>query len=462
MLVQNVLIFGIGGVGFHLAKRLAHEGYSVTIVEHNPELVRYANENLDAITIEGNALDVASWKKAQVDRIDLVIATTFDDSVNMIVSLIAERFGVRLKVVRARSLDFGEDGELLRAEDLKIDLMVHPEELVAQEIAQLIKRSAGNDVVELGGGQMQVLAIRVNDSSPLVQRTLAETSEIYNEFLFRIVAIARGITTIIPNGQTTPLPMDQVFILARSQDLPKLMKLMGVRQRSIQHVMILGGGRVGCRIAQLLEKTVNIKLVERDAKRAEELAYSLKQTKVLHGDGTDANVLALAGVLDTETFIATTGDNETNIISCLLAKHLINKQHIDPDGTEGKTIALVNKEDYLVLASTIGLDIALNAKISAANEILKFIRRSELLAVAHLHGVDAEVVEVVAGHDSPITKKPLYKLQSLLEHGSILIGGVFRENQWEVAVGTTQICNGERVIVVCTSLNLKKIRKLFR
>lgn len=461
MQVQNVLIFGIGGVGLHLAKRLSHEGYSVTIVESKPEQVRYANENLEAITIEGSAMDLEPWQKVQVEKIDLVIATTDDDAVNMLIAMIANRFDIRLKVVRARSLNFGEEGALLKANDLKIDLMVNPEELVAQEIVRLIQRSAANDIVELGDGQMQVLAIRLQAHSPLANKTLSEISAIYNEFAFRIVAIARGITTLIPGGQTTPLPFDQVFILARSQDMPKLMKLMGVQQRSIQHVMILGGGRIGRRIAQLLEKNVRIKLVEKDEKRAEELAFSLKHTKVLYGDGTDANVLALAGVLDTDTFIATTEDNETNIISCLLAKHLINKQHIDPQGSQGKTIALVNKEDYLVLASTIGLDIALNAKISAANEILKFIRRSELLAVAHLHGVDAEVVELVAGHDSPITRKPLHKLQSLLDHGAILIGGFFRDNQWQIAVGNTQIRNGERVIVVCASLNLKKIRKIF-
>jgi len=434
---------------------------SATIIESNPDLVRHARENLECITIEGNILDASIWRKAQVEKIDLMIASTDDDAVNMLVALIADRHGIRLKIVRARSLDFGEDGALLKAEDLKIDLMVHPEELVAQEIARLVQRTAANDVVDLCNGEMKVLATRVQESSPLANKFVAEISEIYNEFPFRIVAIARGITTIIPGGQHTILPLDQIFVLASKKDLPKLMDLMGVQQRSIQHLMILGGGLVGYRIAQLLEKTVQIKLIEQDEKRAEDLAFALKHTKVLHGDGTDANVLALAGILDMETFIATTGDNETNIISCLLAKHLINKQHRDPQGSRGKTIALVNKEDYLVLASTIGLDIALNAKISAANEILKFIRRSELLAVDHLHGVDAEVVELVAGHKSPITKKPLKKLKSLLENGSILIVGVFRDGHWQVAIGDTQIQNGEHVMVVCTSQNLKKIRKLF-
>ncbi len=462
MSIQNILILGIGGVGLHVAKRLTHEGHSVTIIEPNPELVRYAKENLDARTIEGNAMQVSYWKVAQAEKMDLMIATTDNDAVNMLTALIADRFGISRKIVRARTLDFGNEDSILTAEDLKIDLMVNPEESVAQEIARLILRAAANDVLDLADGQMKVLATRIHETSPLINKTLSEISQRYNAFPFRVVAIARGITTIIPRGQDIISHRDQIFILARTQDLTSLMDLMGIQQRSIQRIMILGGGLIGYRIAQLLEKTVQIKLIEDSAKQAAELASTLKYTQVLHGDGTDANVLALAGVLDTETFIATTEDNETNIISCLLAKHLMNRKNRSPQqGATGKTIALVDKEDYLVLASTIGLDIALNAKISAANEILKFIRRHELLSVAHLHGVDAEVVELVAGSHSSITRKPLYKLSSSLENSGILIGGIFREGKWEIAVGETHIQSGERVIVICNSLSLKEVRKLF-
>jgi len=461
MFVKNVLILGIGGIGYHIAKRLTHEGYSVICVETNQELVRYANENLDCTTFEGSALDATMWRKIKDEKIDLIIAATDDDAVNMIAAQVAEKLGIRLKIARTRSIDFGGEGCLLTSEELSIDLVVHPEELVAQEIADLIHRASGNDVIDIADNQMKVLGIRVKDGSSLVKKRISEIAEIYNSVLFRIVAIGRGITTIIPGGQNKILVGDQVFILAANADIPQVMKIFGVTQNSIHRIMILGGGTIGYRIAQLLEKKVQIKIIESNEKRAEELASALRGTTVLHGDGTDANVLAMAGILDMDTFIATTGDNETNIISCLLAKHLINRQNVDPNANPGKTIAIVDKEDYLVLASTIGLDVALNAKISAANEILKFIRRSELLSVAHLHGVDVEVVELVAGHNSPITKKPLFKQKSILENGSILVGGFYRDNCWHVAEGKTQISNGERVIVVCTSLNLKKIRKLF-
>ena len=152
-----------------------------------------------------------------------------------------------------------------------------------------------------------------------------------------------------------------------------LMDMMKKEHKKIESLMIIGGGLVGRRVAQFFEKEVEIILIENNSERAEELASDLKNTHEIQGDGTDANILVMAGLDTTESFIATTGDNETNIVSCLLAKHLMNRNNRDPQGGYGKTIALVNKEDYLVLASTIGLDIALNTKISAANEILKFL-----------------------------------------------------------------------------------------
>jgi trk system potassium uptake protein TrkA len=224
--------------------------------------------------------------------------------------------------------------------------------------------------------------------------------------------------------------------------------------------MILGGGLVGCRVAELMGKDIKVKIVEKDEARAAELCHRLNHTEVLHGDGSDAEALDLAGLTDMDTFITATGENETNIMSCMLAKHLMTTVNGGTRGKERKTISLVNKEEYLVLAATSGSDIALNKKVLAANEILKFIRRGELLSVAHLHGFDAEVVEILAAPDSPITRIPLSKIDPSF-HGKILIGGVYRDEQWKIAVGDTRILPDERVIVVCKSLHLKDVHKLF-
>jgi len=455
----NILILGLGGVGLYLAKRLAHEGYAITAIESDGDLIRQADGSLDVRLIQGNAMSIQCWREARAEKIDYLIAVTDNDAVNMMASLIADRFGIQRKIARVRSLEFGEEGSILNTNDLKIDLLIHPEELAAQEIVRLIKLRAGNDIIDVAEGQIQVMATRIHEASPLAYRSLIEISQAHRDFPFRVVAVARGITTIIPGGDYELLPQDQAFFMAGNENLPKLMEMTGVQQQKRHRVMILGGGLVGRRLAELLGKSFDVRLIEKDEKYAQELSFALENAEVLHGDGSDTNVLLSAGLLDMDTFITATGENETNIMSCVLAKHIMNT-HNNSQTKQRKCIALVNKEDYLVLAATMGSDIALNKKILAGNEILKFIRRGELISVAHLHGFEAEVVELVAAPDSPITRKPLSKLDTSF-YGKIMIGAIYRDGAWQVAVGDTHILSDERVIVVCISTHLKDVQKLF-
>jgi trk system potassium uptake protein TrkA len=457
---ENILILGLGGVGYYLAKRLVHEEYSVTIIEPNAELIQYADGNIDARLIRGTAMSIDNWREADAGNMDYLIAVTDNDALNILACQIGDRFGIKRKIARVRSIDFGYPDSILNADDLKIDLIIHPEEMAAQEIVRMINLRAGNEIMDIAGGELQVLAARVRESSPLAHKHLMDISRAHHHFPFRVVAVARGITTFIPGGGFEVLPQDQIFIMADSRDIPKVMDLTGVKQDHRLRVMILGGGLVGARVAELLGKTVRVKLIEQDEKRAEELSQKLKHAEVLEGDGGDLDALKLAGLLDMDTFITATGDNETNIMSCLLAKHLMTTQNSDSGHRERKTIALVNNEDYLVLAATIGSDIALNKKVLAGNEIMKFIRRGEILSLAHLHGFDAEVVELVAAPDSPITRKPLSKLDPEYR-GKILIGAVHRDGLWKIGVGDTHIHGDDRVIVICTSKHLKDVQKLF-
>jgi trk system potassium uptake protein TrkA len=457
---ENILILGLGGMGFYLAKRLQHEGYSVTAIEPDSKLVNYADGNLDARFITGSALSIERWREANAEEMDYMIAVTNKDALNMMGARIADRFGIPQKICRLRNQEFGKEDSLLTAEDLMVDLFISPEELVSKEIVRLIKRTAGNEIIDVAMGQVQVMATRISDKSPLANKNLIEIAQTHDEFPFRVVAIARGISTIIPGGKDRILPHDQVLIMARRDDLQRLMELTGVKLQRRYRVMILGGGMVGSRVAELLGKTMRVKLIERDEQRAEDLSAKLEDTEVLLGDGSDKEVLLAAGLLEMDTFIAATGENETNIMSCLLAKHLMNEQDKEHETTHRKTISLVTKEDYQVLATTSGSDIALNKKMLAANEILTFIRRSELLSVSHLHGFGADVVDLIAPPGSPITRKPLAQLHSNIA-GKIIIGSVFRDGEWVAAVGDTHIQEGERVIVICGSQYFKDLRELF-
>lgn len=459
---EKILILGLGGVGYYLAKRLLYEEYAITVIESDSGRLRFADNTIDARLIQGNAMDISCWQDADAAAMDCLIAVTNNDAVNMMAAMIADKFGIKRKIARVRSRDFGNENSILTADDLKIDLFTYPEELAAQEIVRLIKLRAANEIIDIAKGQIQLMANRIHDNSPFAHKKLKEIAMEHSEYAFRIVAIARGITTIIPGGENEILPQDQIFIMAGSETLPYLMKLAGVEQQHRQRIMILGGGLIGRRIAELLENSVEVKLIEQDSSRARELIQLLKHTEILHGDGSSSEVLTSAGLPEMDTFITATGENETNILSCLLAKNLMNNEKKNSTSAKkGKTIALVNKEDYLVLASTIGADLALDKKVMAGNEILKFIRRNDLISVVHMHGFDAEVVEIVASPGSPITRKPLAKITSLAE-GSILIGSVHRQGEWRIAVGSTHIRAHERVIVICLSPQLKEVRKLFK
>jgi trk system potassium uptake protein TrkA len=457
---ESILILGLGGVGYYLAKRLIHEEYAVTIIESDQKLINLADGQIDARLIQGNAMSIKCWKEAGADKMDYLIAVTNNDAVNMMASMIGDKFGIKKKIARVRSLEFGYSNSLITAGDLKLDLLIHPEELVAQKIVRVIQINSSNEITDIAQGEMKLLAAGIDESSPLANRTLKEIATTYNDFSFRVVAIARGISTIIPHGGQMILPQDHIIIMTGQKNLPRLMEIAGVRKQHQHKVMLLGGGLVGSRVAELLEKSVDVKLIEKDEERAMELSHNLAHTEVLCGDGSDADVLTMAGLHNIDTLVSTTGENETNIMTSLLAKHLRKKMNPNGSGADCKTIALVTKEDYLVLAATIGSDIAMNKKIMAGNEILKFIRRSEFLSVAHLQGFDAEVVELVAAPRSSITKRPLSKLDSFF-HDKLIIGAIFRDSGWQVAVGDTHIQPGEPVIAICTSPHLKDVRKLF-
>lgn len=452
------MILGLGGIGLYLAKRLVHEGYALTVIEPDANLVCKADENLDARLIIGSAMSIKNWKEANADAMDFMIAVTDNDAVNMLSASIADRFGIEQKIARVRSREYGHKDSFLSAEDLKIDMFIHPEELVAQEIFRLIKRTAGDEIIDIALGKMQAMGTRIDEDSPFVGKNLIDIARSFSDISFRVVAIARGIETIIPTGKSEILLNDQILIMAGTEELPRLMEITGVDRKRRLRVMIVGGGLVGSRVAELLGGTVRVKLLEKNEKRAEELASLLPETEVLLGDGSDKDVLQAAGIKDTDTFIAATGENEANIMSCMLVKHLAASHENKKNQT--KTISLVNKEEYVVLASTSGSDIAINKKIIAGNEIFTFIRRSEMLSVSHMHGFDVEVVDLIAAPKSIITRKILAKLDAELAN-HIIVGSVFRDGVWETAVGETQINTGDRVIVICDSLYLKDVRELF-
>lgn len=455
---ENILVLGLGSMGQYLARRLSHDGHQVTVIEADRERLNQADSELDARLIFGDAMRFECWEEAEAASMDHLIAATDDDAVNLVAALIAERYGIKRTIVRSRAIEVWREGAVLSAEQLNIDLVIRPEELAAQEIARLLKMQAGNVLVDVGDGELQVLATTIGEHSPVAQMLVKDLSQHFEHLAFRIGCVVRDIETIVPHGDFELLPGDRIYIVARAAHISGVMTLLEVKQDQRHNILIVGGGMIGARVAGLMERSHSVTLLEQDEARAEELSHLLKNTECLHGDGSDRETLLHAGLLKMDTIVAATGDNEANIMTCVLAKHMLQTQGEQRRG-EIKTIAMVTREEYLVLASTMGTDIAANKNVLAANAVLQSIRRGHVLSVAHLHGCEAEVVELLAGAGSRITKKPLHTHKEL--RGRVMIGAVSRGDTWEIAVGSTQIRQGDRVVCVCAQQHLGELQTLF-
>jgi len=291
----------------------------------------------------------------------------------------------RIKVARVRSGEFTRVNPVLRAEDFGIDLIIHPEETTAYEIVLLIRRASATDVLNFADGKLQLIGLRLDPEAPVVHQKLQDIMQKYRHVVFRIVAIHRGVRTILPRGQDKLLPNDQVFVLAYAQDVPEVIRIMGKSEARIRDVMILGGTSVGAKVALLLSEMrgMHIKLIEPDRSRAEKLSEQLPHVLVLYGDPTDVDLLAAEGIGEMDAFIAVTRDEESNLVTCLLAKHLRVK----------KTIAQLSKPAYVPISQAIGLDAAINVKLAVSREILRYLRGRLVESVATIPGLDVEILD---------------------------------------------------------------------
>lgn len=445
---MKIIIVGAGEVGLHLAKLLSQERHDIVVIDRSDERLARVREVLDVMTIAGSGSQLSVLEEAGAREADMVIAVTSTDEVNFTACFLAHRLGTKKKILRVdEPEDFFGRG-VIKPEDLGIDLVISPDSLAAAEIVRLIRRSAATDVLEFADGKIQILGLKLDQQSPLINRKLKDITKEYPDLPFRSVAISRGIRTIIPTGDDEFKRGDQIFVVSKTESVGELLKLSGKESIRFENIMILGGIGIGKHVADRLEGEMSIKLIEQNKDVSLELADKLEKTMIICGEGKDLDLLATEGIVDMDAYIAVTRDEEDNIISCLMAKHLGVK----------KAIAHVEKLDYIPLANTIGIDALVNKKLSAANEILKFIRKGQIVSVATLHGVDAEVIEMVAQKNSTVTKKPVKDLK--FPQGAI-IGCVIQGETVTIPSGSTRINPLDRVVVFTLPTALRDVEKFF-
>jgi trk system potassium uptake protein len=445
---MRIIIAGMGDVGYHLAKQLSMDAHDIIAVDIDQDRLARVGASTDILTIQGSSTSIRILKEAKVSRADLLVAVTSSEVINITTAILGKKLGVKKTIARIGNSEYLDPSSEVNFVDLGVDFMIYPEELAAQEVVNLILRTAATDILEFENGKLSVMGLKLDKDAPVIQKTLSETAHAYPNSDFRIVAIYRNFKTIIPAGNDKFLPNDMVFVITTPDGIETILKLAGKENKKFEDIMILGGGKIGRRVARLLENTMRVKLIESNEDKSFELAEMLSSTLVIHGDGRDIDLLAQEGIIDMDAFIALTKDAEANIISCLMAKHL---------GVT-KAIALVDKVDYVPLTQTIGLDSLINKKLIAANNISRFIRKGEVVAIATLEGIDAEVLEYTAQKGSPVTKKLVKDLHFPKD---AIIGGVIRNDTSFIIVGNSQIKENDKVVVFSLPGAVKKLVKFF-
>mgnify|MGYP005834901823 CR=1 FL=1 len=445
---MKIVIIGAGEVGFYLAKRLSQEKHDLAIIDVDPEKCANVQESLDVSVIQGDASSQTVLKEAGLELADMLIAASGIDEINILACLVASKMGVKKKIARVRNPDYYREYSLLKPNDLGVDLFIHPEEEVIEEITRLLMRAFASEVIEFEKGKILVVGLKADSQSLNLNTPLKEIGNEEQRKNFRIVAILKGEKTIIPTGNDYYSKNDQVFVVTKRESLSQVISITGKADQRLDKVMILGGGKIGRGLAEKLEEKIEVILVESNKEKSVRLASQLKRTAVFQADGTEIDTLAREGLLHMDAFVAVTSDDETNILSCLLAKHL--KIH--------KTIALVNKPTYLPLMPVIGIDSTVNVRISTANAILRFIRRGSILSVATLHGIDAEVFEFEVRNQTKIIGAPLKKLR--LPEGS-LVAAIVRGEEVFVPYGNSTIEFGDKVIVFALPKAISAVEKRF-
>lgn len=449
---MKILIAGAGEVGYELSKVLSEERHDVTVMDERQQCLQRVIENLDVLTVEGNATSPNALVEAGAKEADMMVAVTSVDEVNIIACMMAKRLGVKTAIARVRNDELSREGAPISPSELGIDVLIHPEESAATEIHQLVKRSSASDIVFLAEDKVQLVGIRVEKDAEIIGQSLEELAKKYSGEIYRIVAISRRGTTILPKGSNRIMALDHLFILSKTEGIKTLVAATGHTDVSLRRIMIAGGSNVGRILAKKLaadKQHWEIKLIEPDGEIASALANELRNVLVLHGNPTDPNLLAVEGIQEMDAFISVTEDEESNIISALMAKHLEVK----------KTVALVSKSQYVPLSQTIGIDAIVNVKASASDEIHRNIRQGTMLKVKALQGIEAEIIEVVAGKNCRVLNSPI---QDISFPKGMVIGAILRNDTVEIATGKSVIQQNDRVIIFVQPQAIHKVEEFFQ
>lgn len=444
---MKIIIVGGGEVGYYLAKLLEREFQDITLIDQKKEKLDLAEKNLGIATILGDATSYKVLKKAQVEKADLLISVTEIESTNITITAIAKKLGAKYTIARIENMEYLIDTETLDLRELGIDDLISPESLAAREVKYILKSPALTERFEIEKGKLVFMGLPLDNRAPVINRTVAETSYLNPNKQFMIVAINREGKTILPSGNTEFKKGDHVYFISKEEERPKVLEFAGTKTVSIKKVLVVGGSRTGKYIAHRLSKYYDIKLIEKDHDKSNDLALSLPKVQIVNGNGTEVDILKEEGIENYDALVAVTGNSETNIFSCLMAKELGVK----------KTIAMVENIGLFDYSQKIGVDTLVNKKLAAANFIFRNINKGSVFS--HLYGINAEIMEFTVNKNSKIVGKPIKDIEFPED---AVITGVIRNNKGYITLGNFTLKIEDRVMVFTLPQSVKKVESLFK
>ena len=446
---MRIIVIGAGEVGYHIAERLAHEPHEVVVIERNPEVRHRVETVLGLRAIGGDGSSPRALEEAGVREAAMVIAASDVDEVNIVACAIAHQYGVATKIARVRDLELGAHPILAGGKVLGIDLLINPNQVVADEILRVIKTTGAAEVADFADGRVQLLGVKIGARAPVVNRRLRDLRSVQTSSPFLVVGIARGERLIVPTADTVVAPDDHLYIVSRREYIPDILVLLGRTAGATRRVFIIGGGRIGLQVAQALEtEGLTVTVMERSGARCEELSKHLARARVLQGDGTDVRRLMEEGISGSDAVATITDDDPTNLLAALLGKRYGAK----------KAVALFKRPDLIPLVESLGIDAAISPRLLTASVILRFVRRSRVVSVFELPESEAETLEVVVLPETPAAGRSLLGLGLPAD---ALVGAIVRGEEVLVPHGETRIEAGDHVILLALPRAIPEVERLF-
>lgn len=445
---MRIVIAGAGEVGTHLAKMLSNENHDIILIDTEENRLRPIDSSLDVLTYVGSATSINLLQEIFQKKTDLFIAVTHGEDTNITSSILAKRLGAIKTIARIDNLDYLEHSTLEFFKSLGIDSLIYPELIAAREVLGLLHETGTSEFMEFCGGKLAMYVQKLDENAPILNKTLEEISINHSTDKYRAVAIKRNEKTIIPRGNEQFQLGDMVFVISTPEGIDEMMATSGKESFEARRIMILGGSRIGKHVALYMQKNCEVKLIDSDPARCEALSEILDDTLIINGDCRNVEVLEQEGIAEMDAFVAVTGNSETNILSCLLAKKLGVK----------RTIAEVENMEYISLAENIGIDTIINKKISAASRIFRHTTNQNVTQVKYMAGTEAEVIEFNVPENAKITKGTLRGIDFPKD---AIVGGGTRDGVPFIATGDTTIRVNDKVVVFTLPSAYDKISKFF-